>query len=559
MAGKLPGYRIARAGMLIGSVTAAAVVFVATETAAQPSSKMAQRTLLASLIGKPIKPFGRVHVIAASLRTLADMQAFQAAHPSLGLRQTSGGPLIPMDKAAYEAAKRQVAAAPYGAKPGARNAPPPVAPTTIIRNFTGPKESDPGNGAFPPDSSGAISPTGIVVPVNLTYNVYSRTGTLQQTTTFAALLGTADKLRTPRVLYDTAWGRWVFSASDLSSGSEWLAISATSDAKGAYWIYHLDMSLPAGDVCDYGMLGMTQDAILFTCNHFNSSAVFQRALAFAGPKAKLYNGLPWGGAVLFPAPTASGTLAPPIVQNSSASAYFIGSDLTNNPNAGDGTIDVYKGTNLSNEGDASYVLQAQIPAHQLGVPRNANQLNTTLQLNTGDGRFQWPSTQYAQSSDGHTVLWNVKTGDCAGFPCVYYYEIDTITNTILQSSSIFQSATSDDFNGSIAVNSNDEAIVTWTSTDTHNGQNAMVIFSGRDSTDGLGDHIGPGTVLTGSNYHLTGNTKNGVELWGSYSSVALDPYNATFCGGPNRRAAIVNEYIRGVSTWGVKVGIVGFC
>lgn len=63
-----------------------------------------------------------------------------------------------------------------------------------------------------------------------------------------------------------------------------------------------------------------------------------------------------------------------------------------------------------------------------------------------------------------------------------------------------------------------------------------------------------------SNAHLTGNTlPSGAEAWGGYSSVALDPYNASTCGGSYRRALIVNEYIDAVSTWGVKVGIVGPC
>lgn len=544
MSGNVGGGRTARAAMLVSSLIAAAFVFVATETAAQPSSAAAQpvsQGSLASQIGKPIKPH-KLHVAGTS-RTLDDILAFQGAHPDLGLHQPAHRPLIPMGEAAYEKAKRDAAATPYRPKTGAENAPPPVTPTTIIRKFTGPKESDTGNAAFPPDSSGAIGLNGIVVPVNTTYNVYSRAGALQLHTTFNALFGTADALAEPRVLYDPLWNRWVISISDPSNGEVWLAISKTSNAQGPFWIYFINIT---GGTYDYDMLGMTQDTILVTGNVFNGST-FVGAEAFGVPKAIFYNGVTTYQALGFLEPAAIGTVTPPIVQDQNANAFFIAS---NTPN---GTIDLYKGTNMGSGFQSTFTLQAQIPASGLAVPRNANQRNTTLQLDTLDGRFQSPSAQYGNS------LWNVKTGASGTFPAIYYYQISTTGNSIIQSGQTYNSGTSDDFNPSIAVNSTGEAIVTWTATDVPNSKNAMMLFSGRQASDGSGMNLGPGTVLTLSNAHLTGNTVGGVEAWGGYSSVALDPYNATNCGGPNHRAAIFNQYIDDASTWGVKVGIVGFC
>ena len=95
---------ITRASMLIGSLSAAAFVFslTATATVAQPTRSAPQAGKRVTKTIFKLKP--------AKLRTRADMEAFQAAHPSLGLLKAAPRPLIPMGRKAYEAAKRQAAA-----------------------------------------------------------------------------------------------------------------------------------------------------------------------------------------------------------------------------------------------------------------------------------------------------------------------------------------------------------------------------------------------------------------------------------------------------------------
>ena len=56
------------------------------------------------------------------------------------------------------------------------------------------------------------------------------------------------------------------------------------------------------------------------------------------------------------------------------------------------------------------------------------------------------------------------------FPAPKFYRLNTSTNTVSQSGFYFASATSDDFNASIAANDAGDCFVTWTSTDTSAGR-----------------------------------------------------------------------------------------
>jgi hypothetical protein len=513
----------------------------ANAAAAQPAATPA------SQIGKPIMPIAKLSSKKAVVRTLGQALAFQAAHPGLGLPRAAHRPLIPIGTAAYQAAK-QKAAAGSAIKPTAAHTPAPPPSAMMKLNVTGPVASDPGNSFYPPDSNGAIGGNYIVAPVNSTYNVYDRNGVALLNTTFNALLGTADQLSDPRVIYDPVWKRWVFSIISVNAATDpasfWLVISQGKDPRGPFFIYHVGIPWGAGDLWDYDMLGMTQDAVMLTGNHFLCCYSFAGAVVVSIPKAMLYNGYGWSSP-LFGTPTSSGTLTPPIVQDSNATAYLLAADN------GGAALNVYAGTNLSNQGQFSFALQAQIPV-TWAVPPSASQHTTALQLDTLDGRFVAPSAQYGNK------LWNVHTIALGAYPAPKFYEIDTGANTLIQSGFFFESATSDDFNASIAANNADEAFVTWSATDPTLPHQAKVMFTGRQAGDSLGSMQQPAKRLITSTSALTGNTQNGVERWGDYSSVFLDSTPHGVCNA-NRRAAIFNEYIVDANTWGVQMGIVGFC
>ena len=535
------------------AAVAAGICCVSAPAVTQPSSSQAAQ------------PGNRVHktiitMAPATLRTPADMEAYQAAHPSLALHRAAHRPGIPMGRAAYDALKRRLDAAPAAAKPmpfGA-NVPPPTTTMKKILQATGPAESAPGtdNGYFPPDSNGAIGGNQIVVPVNSSYNVYDRSGAAKMNVSFNGFFPSSQELFDPRVLYDPVWKRWVVAVAEIppsgSGGCFWIGVSKTSSATGSFWTYHSCVTglFGAGGIWDFPILGMSQDAVLFTGNNFDSGNGYHGAVMASLPKATTYNGKGWYVPV-FSFPTSTQTLTPPIVRDSSANAFFLGA------NSDGANLDIYKATNLSNAFQTTVTGPVHI-AQTWAAPRSARQYNTTEVLDTSDGRFVAPSSQYTISG-GHTVLWNVHTVALGSFPAPHFYEIDTDTDTFLQNGVFFESGTSDDFNASIAANTLDEAFVTWSATDPANSQQAMIRFSGRQSGDPANSMNNPGKQLEVSPYNLTGNKQGSVQRWGDYSSVFLDSNSPSVCGGPNHRAAVFNEKILDHTHWAVGFGIVGFC
>ncbi len=515
-----------------------------------------------SQVGKPILPKGQATVADGyhALRTPQAMDAAQAAlraaptHAEPAPRPTMGDDAYRAAKAAADAmrrTRREKTLLNCSALPG-----PLISPGFVDINKSGPSESMSGDGFYPPDTTGAISATQVVFPVNQTLNVYSRsTGKLQKSTSFPAFFGTSDSLSDPRVQYDPIWNRWVVTdtripqAGDTVSACFWFAVSKTASATGSWWVYRPCMSggfFAAGDLWDYDMLGISQDGLLVTGNIFGSSG-FKGAAVLAIDKAAVYNGLGWSSPV-FTLPTTTGTVSPPVVQDSNANAFFLAADSS-------GTVlDLYRGTNLSNQSQFSFTLQAQIPVTAYSVPPSATQPGTSQVLDTLDGRFQAAVAQYG------STLWGVHTVNLGGFPAPYFYQLNTSGNTVAQSGFFFESGTSDDFNPSISSNSSGDAFVVWSTTDSTSTiglqHNARVDVSGRQPGDALGT-MGTLTVLATSAVALTGNQQGSVQRWGDYSAVSLDPVAAT-CGA-NQRAAVFNEKILNANTWGSQYALIGFC
>jgi hypothetical protein len=427
-------------------------------------------------------------------------------------------------------------------------------------NFEGTSQS----GAFPPDTHGAAGLSHIVEVVNTRVVVYNKAGALLKTTALNTFFGSSEFLFDPRVVYDQTWKRWVIIATRKTSSASdpvlrfFLAVSTTSDPTGSYYIYNNIQygggPFNAGDWFDFPALGMDQDAILVTANVFDSpTGAFKFATMIPIAKARVYNGLGFSG----PAFTGlAATLQPPIVFDQNKDAYFVAANNFTH-------LHLYRGENLSNANEATLVLQAAINVPDYAVPPSAPQLGTTEKLDTSDRRFINASTQVSDS------LWNVHTIKLLSFAAPKFYQIDTEgagINTLKQSGFFFEGGTSHDFNASIAANASGEAFVTWNSTDVANAtianrHNARIRISGRQPADALGV-ISAGSPVFTSGFALTGNPSRqaGIQRWGDYSAVSLDPSPGAGANcTANRRAWIINEKINAATLWGSRIARIGFC
>jgi hypothetical protein len=543
----------------VGVLAALAIAFAQPMMRVQAQSE--SPSVEAAAVGSKFPSVG-ITVGRATLVTPDDIAvsdaAIAAAH-SL----TTNKPFMPTDDPrAYEASKNlaNIAAAQGGGKPGvsSSSAAQPLAPP-IIRgaNFAGLNQSTAG-GAFPPDTHGAAGPSHVVEVVNVRMSAFNKSGTQLCSFTLAALHGASEFIFDPRVVYDQAWNRWVIVSTRRSTSANdtvrrfFIAVSTSSNPCGSYFRTTFNFGggpFNNGDWLDYPGLGMNQDAVLITGNIFDTpTGGFKFATALGIAKARLYNGLGFFVPMFTGLP---GTLQPPIVYDQDKDAYFLAANNFTH-------LHLFRGNNMSNANEATFVQQALIDVPNYAVPPAARQPGTSIRLDTLDRRFVNASTQIGDS------LWNVHTIALGSFPGPKFYELNTTTNGIKQQGFFFESGSSDDFNASITANASREAFVTYNSTDAINSNvalrhHARMRISGRQPADALGV-ISAGTIVATSAVALTGNPSStaGVQRWGDYSAVSLDPQPVGACAA-NRRAWAINEVINSSSVWGSRVALIGFC
>lgn len=163
---------------------------------------------------------------------------------------------------------------------------------------------------MPPDTDGDVGPNHYVQIVNNLVRVFDKSGTpLTAALTLGSLftgagISAACANRNdgdPIALYDPLADRWLLSQFCTVANPfnhQLIAISKTSDAAGAYFLY--DFGMPNNKFNDYPKLGVWTDAYYMTDNQFNQAGTaFLGAGAFAFDRAKMLAGDPTASYVYF--------------------------------------------------------------------------------------------------------------------------------------------------------------------------------------------------------------------------------------------------------------------
>jgi hypothetical protein len=139
---------------------------------------------------------------------------------------------------------------------------------TVTQAFGGMSQSDAG-GFAPPDVQVAAGPGFVVEMVNLAVEVWrtsSGSSVPVSTRALSSLFGSGTHdLTDPRVLYDTAAGRWFASISDLDASAVLLAVSAADDPTGTWRVYSFDA---AGSCADQPRLGVADGVVVLAADLF---------------------------------------------------------------------------------------------------------------------------------------------------------------------------------------------------------------------------------------------------------------------------------------------------
>jgi hypothetical protein len=477
---------------------------------------------------------------AHALPDIQPRPARGAADPGNPAPATTGGtrPSVP-------AGSRPAVKPVSPAQPGATVR--PFAAPTVLANFDGINHTQTCTGCVPPDPNAATSGTEIVEVVNTFIQVVNTSGTVQCNggVTLNRLLRTTDTLTDPRIQYDNVNNRFslvvtVEPASASATPALFVLASDTADACGTWRLYRLTFSgspFPAGTFLDFPMLGQDTNALLISTRNIpaSGSGGSTNFTVFGLAKSTIYA----GNHVSFNTFNVSSLTAPVINAGqpmiSSPVSYFLAAV----PGTG------YKLYRLSNGGGAgaSLTLQATISSSFSAPSREAHQPGTTSTIDSSDGNIL-ASPYY----DG-TSIWFAHDFDLGGFPAIRYGAVNVASNTVTTAIA-YRSATSDDFNPSLAVGlsgSGPIVYLNWAFTDAPNQLATSDVVDSLPAGQPISNLIGTGTVL------VNGGTTTETRF-GDFSSVSIDP--SVPAGGC---AWTTQQYFTSTGDWTSRLARVGAC
>ncbi len=420
------------------------------------------------------------------------------------------------------------------------------------------------DGNRPPDPNAAASPTQIVEAVNNRLQVYTRGGAPAGCPAdLNAFFGQqpGESLFDPRVIYDNVSGRFtviIAVKSPPPTGPHLpdvtllrMAHSAVGDACGLWTEYSVlgetsVTRIAEGSFIDQPSIGQDRDAFLFAGENFIGSN-FISDVVFSYPKPCAYSetcttDFQVFHPVYYATPVSSG--GTPMI--TTAHSYFVATA----PGVG---YELYRMDNSGNTSATTFTLQATIASAQSVVPptRDAAQPGTSKPIDL-DARTPGNSTRItsAPTYDG-TRIWFTHQADLSNHPAVRYGAIDPASNTVATNVA-FHSASSDDFNPSIAVGINGGSrtiFLNWAYTDVAGGipvspAVAAVTIAATDSPP----------ALDGKDIKLVDGGITNDNRFGDYSSTVIDPASpAQVC------AVTAQEYFDGATNgkWATRIGRFG--
>ncbi len=502
-------------------------------------------------MSKKILPTMRLELKSAVERTPEQMDAFEATAASPGNREVPFRPT--MDAAQYAQLKRAAELAPRAAsRPGANAPASPLAAVSL--QFAGATQCDSGSGCWvPPDVAGAIGKTQFVSVSNDVFEVRSRAGLLLKTASLNGLFGYATQpMFDPRVQYDEEYQRWVITAAAFPESSTvqylGIAVSKTSSATGSFWVYFVNVTGigGTGSFYDYPMLGISQDAVLFTANVFLANNGFQGSSLFSLAKARIYNGFGqsfsvWTGNIA--------TLEPAHQLLTDQNSYTW---LAAAP-SGSGAIYMYA---LQSASDPTFqFLNGPYPVTGVSayaVPPSAKQPTGcagTATLDTLDNRFQNAGTQNGD------FYYQVHSVYHSGFSTARYYVISGLLSfapKVASSNVVFASPSSYDFNPSIASDPAGHFGLNWSVTDPLNGVNPSEHFA--DSNGGNPSGVSGINVFTSASCYNSG----APQRWGDYSQTSVDPGPGSVANTNTKVFWIDNETVPSINFWSTEISKIAY-
>jgi len=403
----------------------------------------------------------------------------------------------------------------------------------------------------PPDCTIAVGPADVMVAVNTTMAVYSKTGTLKFTwdfnTMFRPVLPAGARLFDPVLAYDHYSNRWivVLVATRGNPQGAWylVGVSKTSNAAGGYWIWALDATLdgstPSNNWADYPHLGFDFRAIYITANMFKFGGNFSYVKLRILNKSQLYSGGAVGWYDFWNLKNPDGSLSFTV----QPCVHFTGIPTTpvNVPvylinSLWPGGSSLTKWT-LLNPLASPILSRTAVNCMAYNLAPDGQQLGTSVLIETNDSRLLCAIYQF--SSSGERRLWTCHTvghtwsGTSTSVSVLQWYEIDVTTNAVVEQG-LFGARGKYYFFPAIQTNiSRDAFIVFGRSSST---EYAQLRQTGKRATSPL-NALEPSALIKAGEGPYTG------RRWGDYFGICRDPSDPKIVW-------MNGEYAETGDTWG---------
>jgi hypothetical protein len=403
--------------------------------------------------------------------------------------------------------------------------------------------------AAPPDTNGAVGSTQYVQWVNESFAVFNKsTGALVKGPTAGNSLwknlggGCANNNDgDPIIKFDQIAQRWVFTQFSVATTPylQCVAVSQTSDATGAYYLYAFSYGNTAFP--DYPKMGVWPDGYYVTFNIFNNGSTFAGSRLCAYDRSAMLTGAAatqqcfqlstsYGG--VLPSDLDGTTLPPSGAQNVMV-------------NFGSNSLNFWKfHVDWSNSANTTLTGPTNLTVASFTAACNGGtcipQSGTSQKLDSLADRLMY---RLAYRNMGNYQSWvvnhSVKASSASG---IRWYELRNLTSspTVYQQGT-FAPNSSYRWMGSIAMDKVGNIAVGYSVSSS--SLKPSIRITGRLATDSLGTMQTEQTLLTGG-----GSQLRSLSRWGDYSAMTVDPVDGcTFW--------YTTEYLKsnGTFNWSTKI------
>ncbi len=414
------------------------------------------------------------------------------------------------------------------------------------QNFAGVGNRD---GVYPPDTNGDVGPNHFVQWVNLSFQIWNKSGVslygpASGNTLWSGFGGPCQTANDgdPVVLYDPIADRWLMSQFTASNPyGECIAISTTPDPTGSYYRYFFQFSTTV--FYDYPHLGVWPDGYYMGANRFTST--YQGGAAVVFDRAKMLLGQP-ANYQSFNTSTTYGTLLPSDLDGSTlppaGSPDYFASKGSTSLYLFKFHVDWTTPANSTLTGPTSLPVAAynQLCPTTRGC---VSQPSTTVKLD-GLGDRLMHRFAYRNFGDHEALVANHGvnvTGSQAG---VRWYEIRSPNSSpVIYQQGTYAPDTTSRWLGSAAMDRSGDIALGYSASST--SVFPSIRYTGRLVSDPLGSlPQGEATLIGGS-----GSQTGTANRWGDYANMTVDPVDdCTFW--------FTTEYMAttGTASWSTRIG-----